>query len=126
MPDVGILGLAQSGKTTVFNAVTHGNAQTGYGGQQGPNIGVGKVPDRRLAVLAAMFHPKKVTPADIRYVDFPAAGAAFGRGEGPGGQFLADVRKSDELIYVIRLFANPEVPHPEGSVDPLRDIATLD
>src|SRR5581483_1379472 len=118
MPDVGILGLAQSGKTTIFNAVSHGSAQTGYGGAQGPNIGVVKVHDRRLDVLAEMFHPRKVTPADIRYVDFPAAGAAFGRGEGPGGQFLAEVRKSDALIYVVRAFENPEVAHPEGSTDP--------
>ncbi len=126
MPDVGILGLAQSGKTTVFNAVTRGNAQTGYGGAHGPNIGVVKVPDPRLAVLAEMYHPKKVTPADIRYVDFPAAGAAFGRGEGPGGQLLAEVRKSDALIHVVRIFENPEVPHPEGSIDPMRDVSTLD
>lgn len=126
MPDVGILGLAQSGKTTVFNAVTHGNAQTGFGGSHGPNIGVVKVPDRRLTVLSEMYHPKKTTPADIRYGDFPAAGAAFGRGEGPGGQFLADVRRSDALIHVVRLFENPEVPHPEGSIDPLRDISTLE
>ncbi|HZQ37247.1 MAG TPA: redox-regulated ATPase YchF [Dehalococcoidia bacterium] len=126
MPDVGILGLAQSGKTTVFNAVTRGNAQTGYGGAHGPNIGVVKVPDRRLDVLAEMFHPKKVTPADIRYADFPAAGAAFGRGEGPGGQFLAEVRKNDALIHVVRLFENAEVPHPEGGIDAMRDIGTLD
>jgi GTP-binding protein YchF len=126
MPDVGILGLSQSGKTTVFNAVTRGNAQTGYGGAQGPNIGVVKVPDGRLAVLAEMYHPKKVTPADIRYVDFPAAGTAFGRGEGPGGQFLAEVRKTDALIHVVRIFDNPEVSHPEGSIDPMRDISTLE
>jgi len=126
MPDVGIIGLAQAGKTTIFNAVTRGTAQTGYGGAHGPNIGVVKVPDRRLDVLAVMFHPRKVTPADIRYVDFPAAGAAFGRGEGPGGQFLADVRKTDVLIHVVRLFENPQVPHPEGSIDPWRDIETLD
>ncbi|HLZ71663.1 MAG TPA: redox-regulated ATPase YchF [Dehalococcoidia bacterium] len=126
MPDVGILGLAQSGKTTVFNAVTRGNAHTGYGGAHGPNIGVVKVPDRRLDVLAEMYHPKKVTPADIRYADFPAAGAAFGRGEGPGGQFLAEVRKNDALIHVVRLFENAEVPHPEGSIDAIRDIGTLE
>lgn len=126
MPDVGILGLAQSGKTTVFNAVTRGSAQTGYGGAQGPNIGVVKVPDGRLDVLAGMYHPKKVTPADIRYVDFPAAGAAFGRGEGPGGQLLAEVRKTDVLIHVVRLFENPEVPHPEGNINVLRDLGNLD
>jgi ribosome-binding ATPase len=126
MPDVGILGLAQSGKTTVFNAVTRGSAQTGYGGAQGPNIGVVKVPDGRLDVLAAIYHPKKVTHADIRYVDFPAAGAAFGRGEGPGGQFLADVRKTDVLILVLRAFEDPQVPHPETSINPARDMETLD
>jgi GTP-binding protein YchF len=126
MPDVGILGLAQSGKTTVFNAVTHGNAQTGFGSAHGPNVGVVKVPDPRLDALAALYHPRKVTPADIRYVDFPAAGAAFGRGEGPGGQFLAEVRKSDALMHVVRLFESPEVPHPEGSINPQRDIATLE
>lgn len=126
MPDVGILGLAQSGKSTVFNAVTRGNAQTGYGGAQGPNIGVVKVPDQRLDVLAALYRPRKLTPADIRYVDFPAAGAAFGRGEGPGGQLLAEVRKTDVLIHVVRLFENAEVPHPEGSVNVLRDLGNLD
>jgi GTP-binding protein YchF len=126
MPDVGILGLSQSGKTTVFNAVTRGKIHTGFGSDHEPHIGVVKVPDARLNTLAEMYHPKKVTPADVRYVDFPAAGAAFGRGEGPGGQFLAEVRKADALIHVVRYFDNPQVPHPEGSIDPMRDIGTLD
>ncbi len=124
--DVGIIGLGQSGKTTVFNAVTRGKAQTGYGGGHEPNIGVVKVPDRRLDVLTAMYHPKKTTPAEIRYIDFPAAGANFGKGEGPGGQFLGEVRKADALIHVLRAFADPSVPHPEGRVDPARDAATMD
>ncbi len=124
--DVGIIGLARSGKTTVFNAVTRGKAQTGFGGAHEPNIGVVKVPDPRLDALAAMYHPKKVTPAEIRYVDFPAAGANFGRGEGPGSQFLNEVRRADALIHVVRAFEDPAVPHPEGSVDPARDIATMD
>jgi ribosome-binding ATPase len=124
--DVGIIGLGQSGKTTVFNAVTRGKAQTGYGGGNEPNIGVVKVPDRRLDVLSAMYKPKKTTPAEIRYVDFPAAGANFGRGEGPGGQFLNEVRRVDALIHVVRAFEDPAVPHPEGSIDPARDVATMD
>src|SRR6266511_1678392 len=124
--DVGIIGLGQSGKTTTFNAVTRGRAQTGFGGGQEPNIGVVKVPDPRLDVLAAMYKPKKVTPAEIRYVDFPAAGASFGKGEGPGGQCLGDVRRADALIHVVRAFDDPAVPHPEGSVDPARDIGTMD
>src|SRR5262245_52408313 len=74
--DVGIIGLGQSGKTTVFNAVTRGKAQTGFGGGQEPNVAVVKVPDKRLDTLSEMYHPKKHTPAEIRYVDFPAAGAA--------------------------------------------------
>jgi GTP-binding protein YchF len=124
--DVGIVGLAQAGKTTVFNAVTRGKAQTGYGGGGEPNVGVVKVPDKRLDTLAAMYRPKKVTPAEIRYVDFPAAGANFGRGEGPGGQFLSEVRRADALIHAVRAFDDPAVPHPDGSIDPARDIATLD
>jgi GTP-binding protein YchF len=124
--DVGIIGLSQSGKTTVFNAVTRGKAHTGFGGGQEPNVGVVKVPDARLDVLSAMYHPKKTTPAEIRYVDFPAAGANFGRGEGPGGQFLNEVRRADALIHVVRAFADPAVPHPDGSVGPARDVTTMD
>lgn len=124
--DVGIIGLAQSGKTTIFNAVTRGKAQTGFGGGQEPNIAVVKVPDRRLDVLAAIYHPKKTTPAEIRYVDFPAAGANFGKGEGPGSQFIGQLRQVDALIHVVRAFQDPAVPHPDGSIDPSRDLATLD
>jgi GTP-binding protein YchF len=124
--DVGIIGLSQAGKTTVFNAVTRSTAHTGFGGGNEPNVGVVKVPDARLDVLAAMYKPKKVTPAEIRYVDFPAAGANFGRGEGPGGQFLNELRRADALIHVVRAFRDPAVPHPNGSVDPARDVATMD
>lgn len=125
MADLGIIGVARSGKTTVFNAVTRGKAVTGYGGGHEPNIGAVKVPDRRLDVLAEMYHPKKYTPAEIRYVDFPAAGAAFGRGEGPGGQFLNELRKMDALIHVVRAFEDATVAHPEGSVAPSRDIEAM-
>jgi GTP-binding protein YchF len=124
--DVGIVGLGQSGKTTVFNAVTRGKAQTGYGGGQEPNIAVVKVPDARLDTLTAMYKPKKHTPAEIRYVDFPAAGAAFGRGEGPGAAFLGQLRTVDALIHVVRAFDDPSVPHPEGSINPEHDIAAMD
>jgi GTP-binding protein YchF len=125
LAELGILGFALSGKTTVFNSVTRGKAMTGYGGGQEPNIGVVKVPDPRLNVLSEMFHPKKTTPAEIRYVDFPAAGTAFGHGQGPGSQFLNEVRRTDALIHVVRAFDNPEVSHPEGAIDPGRDIANM-
>jgi GTP-binding protein YchF len=123
--ELGIIGFALSGKTTVFNAVTRGKAATGYGGGQEPNIGVVKVPDRRLDVLTEMFHPKKTTPAEIRYVDFPAAGAAFGRGQGPGSRFLNDLRRMDALIHVVRDFESAEVAPPEGGIDPRRDIESM-
>jgi GTP-binding protein YchF len=123
--DLGIIGFARSGKTTVFNAVTRSRAATGYGGGQEPNIGTVKVPDPRLDVLTKMFHPRKTTPAEIRYVDYPAAGAAFGRGQGPGSQFLNELRRMDGFIHVVRAFENAEVPHPEGSVDPARDIGSM-
>lgn len=124
--DVGIIGLSQSGKTTVFNAVTRGTAQTGFGGGMEPNLAVVKVPDERLDALSALYKPKKHTPAEIRYVDFPAAGAAFGKGEGPGAQFIGQLRGVDALIHVVRAFTDPAVPHPDGSVDPVRDVASMD
>jgi GTP-binding protein YchF len=125
LADLGIIGFGLSGKTTVFNAVTQGKAATGFGGGQEPNIGVVKVPDTRLDVLTRMYRPRKTTPAEIRYVDFPGAGAAFGHGQGPGSQFLNEIRRLDALIHVVRCFENPEVPHPEGSIDPARDIGAM-
>lgn len=125
MAELGIIGFARSGKTTVFNAVTRGKAATGYGGGQEPNIGVVKVPDRRLGVLTEMFHPKKTTPAEIRYVDFPAAGAAFGHGQGPGSRFLNDLRGTDALIHVVRDFESADIAPPEGGIDPARDIESM-
>jgi GTP-binding protein YchF len=123
--ELGIIGFARSGKTTVFNAVTRGKAMTGYGGGQEPNIGVVKVPDPRLDILSGMFHPKKTTQAEVRYVDFPASGAAFGHGQGPGSQFLNELRRADALIHVVRAFESPAVSHPEGGIDPDRDIASM-
>lgn len=125
MAELGIIGFSQSGKTTVFNAVTRGKAATGYGSGQEPHIGVVKVPDARLTVLTEIFHPKKTTPAEVRYVDFPAAGAAFGRGQGPGSQFLNDLRRMDALIHVVRDFQSPDAPEPEGGVNPGRDVENM-
>jgi GTP-binding protein YchF len=124
--ELGIIGLPQSGKTTLFNALTRGHAETGtYGASIEPNIGVVKVPDPRLDALVPLFNPKKTTYADVRYVDFPAtAMAGFGR-EGPSGQFIAALARTDAFIQVVRAFHNEAVPHPEGSVDPARDIAAL-
>ncbi|MEX2247020.1 MAG: redox-regulated ATPase YchF [Dehalococcoidia bacterium] len=123
--DLGIIGFPRSGKTTIFNAVTKGSARTGsYGSGVQPNIGVVKVPDRRLDQMAEIFHPKKFTLADIRYIDFP--GEAFGEGTGPSAQFLAQVARCDALIHVVRTFTDETVPHPQGSVDAARDTAAMD
>src|SRR6185436_13289896 len=114
--DLGIIGFQRSGKTTIFNAVTKGHAQTGsYGTGVQPNIGVVKVPDARLDGLAKLFNPKKFTLAEIRYVDFP--GEAFSSGQGPSQQFLAQIARSDALIHVVRAFADETVPHPQTTVD---------
>lgn len=124
---LGIIGLARSGKTTVFNAVTRGTAQVGaYSSSSQPNVGVVNVPDERVDRLAEMYRPKKVTYATIQYVDFPAAGESFGKGEGPAGKFINDLARTDALIHVVRAFEDDAVPHPEVTIDPDRDIATMD
>jgi GTP-binding protein YchF len=123
--DLGIIGYQRSGKTTVFNAVTRGDAATGsYGAGVQPNIGVVKVPDDRLDRLAKLFNPKKFTLADIRYIDFP--GDAFSSGQGPSPQFLAQLARSEALIHVVRAFKDDAVAHPSGSVDLDRDIAAME
>jgi len=124
---LGIIGLARSGKTTVFNAVTRGSAQVGaYSASTQPNVGVVNVPDARVDRLAEIYHPKKTTYATIQYVDFPAAGESFGKGEGPAGKFINELARTDALIHVVRAFEDETVPHPEVTVDADRDIATMD
>jgi GTP-binding protein YchF len=126
---IAIVGLAASGKTTVFNTLTRGHAETGgFGGLQ-LNVGVVKVPDERLDRLAAIFHPKKIVHADVTYVDLPAPPASsdgrVGAEELPA-EHLARLRDSDALLHVVRAFDDPAVPHPEGSVDAWRDLERLD
>lgn len=124
---LGIIGLPRSGKTTVFNAVTRGSAQVGvYSSGSQPNVGVVNVPDSRVDRLAQMYKPRKTTYATIQYVDFPAAGESFGKGEGPAGKFINDLARMDALIHVVRAFEDETVPHPEVTLDPARDIATMD
>src|SRR3954447_13509 len=126
---IAIVGLAGAGKTTVFNTLTRGHAETGgYGGLQ-LNVGVVKVPDARLAKLAAVFKPKKIVNADITYVDLPAPPASsegrVGAEELPA-EHLARLRDSDALIHVLRAWDSSAQPHPAGSVDPARDLEQLD
>jgi GTP-binding protein YchF len=113
--DIGITGLAQSGRTTVFNALTRGKADTRTAA---PHIGVTKVPEPRLKALADMLHPKKVVPAEVSYTDIGASVKAS------GSQVLSQLATADALLNVVRAFANESVPHVEGSIDVDRDIAT--
>jgi GTP-binding protein YchF len=126
---IAIVGLAASGKTTVFNTLTRGHAETGGYGALTLNIGVVKVPDERLDRLAAIFKPKKVVQADVTYVDLPAPPASHegrvGTEELPA-EHLARLRESDALLHVVRAFDDPSVPHPDGPVDPTRDLERLD
>jgi GTP-binding protein YchF len=126
---IAIVGLAGSGKTTVFNTLTRGHAQTGGFGALTLNVGVVKVPDARLDRLAELFKPKKVVQADVTYVDLPAPPASseghVGTEELPA-EHLARLRESDALLHVVRAFDDPSLPHPSGSVDPARDLEQLD
>ena len=126
---IAIVGLAGSGKTTVFNTLTRGHAETGGYGGVTLNVGVVKVPDARLDTLADIFKPKKVIHADVTYVDLPAPPASteghVGTEELPADH-LARLRDSDALLHVVRAFEDPAIPHPDGSVDPARDIERLD
>jgi GTP-binding protein YchF len=126
---IAIVGLAASGKTTVFNTLTRGHAETGGYGALTLNVGVVKVPDTRLGRLAEIFEPKKVVHADVTYVDLPAPPASteghVGAEELPA-EHLARLRESDALLHVVRAFDDPAVPHPDGSVDPERDLERLD
>ena len=124
-----IVGLAGSGKTTVFNTLTRGHAETGGFGGVTLNVGVVKVPDARLDRLAEIFKPKKIVHADVTYVDLPAPPPSseghVGTEELPA-EHLARLRDSDALLHVVRAFEDPAHPHPEGSVDPARDLERLD
>jgi GTP-binding protein YchF len=126
---IAIVGLAGSGKTTVFNTLTRGHAETGGYGGVTLNVGVVKVPDERLGRLAEIFKPKKVVQADVTYVDLPAPPASsegrIGTEELPADH-LARLRDSDALLHVVRAFEDPANPHAAGSVDAARDLEQLD
>ncbi len=125
---IGIIGLPNSGKTTVFNALTRGEAPTeAYSsGRMEVHTAVVQVPDERVDRLAEMYHPKKVTYATVQYTDI--AGLARGMGEAGGlsGALLNEVSQNDALLHVVRAFTDPNVLHPEGEVDPARDIQIME
>ncbi len=121
-----IIGLPSSGKTTVFNALTRAEAATGTFGASGdePNLATVKVPDPRLETLTALFHPQRKVQADVQYLD--VAGIAKGIAEkGMSGQLLGHLAQADTLVHVARAFEDDDVAHTEVTVDPLRDIETI-
>jgi GTP-binding protein YchF len=120
--NIGIIGLAKSGRTTVFNVLT-GLATDGSG--QAPRIGVTKVPDPRLSVLADMLHPKRVVLTEVQFIDIGATTGGLGGSRGIGGQLLSELSNVDAIMAVVRAFAGESVPHVEGSLDMERDIAAV-
>ena len=121
-----IIGLPGSGKTTVFNALTRAEAATGTFGASGdePNLATVKVPDQRLDVLTELFNPQRKVHADVQYLD--VAGIAKGIAEkGMSGQLLGHLSQADSLVHVVRAFEDDTIAHTEETIDPLRDVETL-
>ena len=124
---LGVVGLPNVGKSTLFNAITNAGAQAeNYPFCTiEPNTGVVLVPDRRLDVLAEMYHPKKVTPTTIEFVDIAGLVKGASRGEGLGNKFLSHIREVDAVVHVVRCFDDENIIHVDGSVNPARDIETI-
>ena len=125
--ELGVVGLPNVGKSTLFNAITKAGAESANYPfcTIEPNEGVVAVPDARLDVLAKLYNTQKVTPALLKFVDIAGLVKGASRGEGLGNRFLASIRECEAIVHVVRCFSDPNVTHVEGSVNPLRDIETI-
>lgn len=124
---IGLIGLPSTGKTSLFNLLTGSEIEVSEfsTGKIEANIGIAKIPDERLDFLKEMYKPKKTTHATIEVIDVPGLVRGSSSGKGVGNQFLENIRKTDVLVHVIRAFDNEHVLHTDGSVDPMRDVETI-